>query len=222
MATPASATAYSVIYIGTLENNTNAGLRNNALGDQAQPSLEANNVGAFFFQPLFDPDSYSTDPVAGNRKQSFTFWRTDYLDRSFANTNIGGADETGAQGVLGDAADTAGLKPDGTVTWVQVGMKDLSPAQTRWTTYNDFTTLVRLDNPLTSQSKRLRAAYNFACLVYGPEFTVFPEAAGEDSNDTLPIKWGPLNNRNYGYGGVVNSNGTTVGKGVYPGFRCGV
>ena len=221
MATPASATAYSVIYIGTLENNTNAGLRNNALGDQAQPSLEANNVGAFFFQPLFDPDSYSTDPVAGNRKQSFTFWRTDYLDRSFANTNIGGADETGAQGVLGDAADTAGLKPDGTVTWVQVGMKDPSSLLTQWRSYNDFTTVVRL-SPLTSQVKRIRAAYNFACLVYGPEFTVDPDGTGEDDNDILPMRWGPLNLRNYAWGNVANSNGTTVGKGVYPGFRCGL
>ena len=192
------------------------------MGDPTQPSLQSNNVGTVFFQPLFDPDSYSTDPVAGNRKQSFTFWRTDYLDRSFANTNIGGGENlTGAQGVLGDEAETAGLKPDGTVTWVQVGMRDSVPGSTQWENYNNFFTAVRL-SPLTRQNKRIRAAYNFACLVYGPEFTVNPEATGEDNDDIYPMRWGPLNDRNYGYGTVVNSNGTNVGKGVYPGFRCGV
>ena len=174
-----------------------------SVGNSTQPSLVAYPTGGQAFQPVFNPAAYaySSDPILDNRRAAFTFWRTDYMDRSWKNSGLGTSTISGGSPVLGAMAGSNMATGS-----VEVGKGNAYPSGL-YSQYR-YNNTVNLDSDSsTFSTHQIASGFNVACVIVSPFDNVDP---------LIPISLGPLNNWN-GYGGAPLAGDL----GIYPGFKGG-
>jgi hypothetical protein len=174
-----------------------------SVGSSLQTSLVPYSTGGAAFQPVFSPSvyNYSTDPILDNRRTAFTFWRTDYMDRSWKNSGLGTSTINGGAPVLG--AMPGSSEATGSV---EVGKGDAYPSGL-YSQYR-YNNTVNLDSDSsTFSTHQIASGFNVACVIVSPFDNVDP---------LIPISLGPLNNWN-GYGGTPLAGDL----GIYPGNKGG-
>jgi hypothetical protein len=202
MATQAALANVSTISVSQVENIPSSSAYA-SVGNSAQPSLVAYPTGGQAFQPVFNPAAYAyfSDPILNNRKAAFTFWRTDYMDRSWKNSGLGTSTINAGSPVLGAMVGSNSVTGS-----VEVGKGNAYPSGL-YSAYR-YNNTVNLDSDSsTFSSHQIASGFNVACVL---------GAALDNENPLIPITSGPLNNWN-GYGGTPLSGDL----GVYPGFKGG-
>lgn len=172
-----------------------------SVGNGTQTCLVAYSGGGLAFQPVFNPAAYSftTDPVLDNRRDAFTFWRTDYMDRSWKNSALGTAPFNISLGPVtidwnGTLGSPAGA--EGATGTVEVGIANAFPLG-YYSAYNTTNIMFLpgdsvLDND--TQYAQLSGGFNVACVV-----TNF-----DNDSPSSPLINGPLNTWN-GYSGPLSN-----------------
>ncbi len=180
--------------VSQVENNPSTSAYD-ALGSGAQTCL-AYNTSIPSFQPVFNPTSYTwnDDPLENNHRQVFTFWRTDFLDRSWKNSGLGTSNIGGSSPTLG--AYSGSISATGNVV---IAKKNPTAAGAGYVGSNS----VNLSSDATAGTNlQLYGGANVACVYLAPF---------DNTSPIIPIASGPLNN----YNGYSQNPGT----GVYPGFK---
>lgn len=201
MPSQASLANVATILVGQSENNPGSNAWG-AVGNGSQSTLVVFSGGGYVFEPVFNPAGYSwtTDPVSDNHRQAFTFWRTDYLDRSWKNSGLGSSNVNGV-------APTLGALP-GVVTAtgvVEVGIDDAYPSGL-YSSFPGNNAFSIMSDATEFTNLHLTAAFNVAAVV----------DSFDNTSPLIPITQAPLNSYN-GYGQAPAANKLNIS----PGFKGG-
>jgi hypothetical protein len=187
--------------VGQIENNPGSSAWN-GVGNGSQTSLVVLPGGGYVFEPVFNPGTttWTTDPLANNHRSAFTFWRTDYLDRSWKNSGLGTSNVNGTAPALGAIGGVVGA-----TGYVEVGTDDPFPSGL-YSSFPGNNTFSLMSDANESTSLHLTGGFNVAGLV----------DSFDNTSPMIPITQAPLNSYN-GYGMAPSAQQS----GIYPGNKGG-